>query len=254
MLEIRKFVIVFLILCSLTVQAEIIEKIKVVGNVRISTQSIMFRIQSEEGGELDPDKISKDIMRLWDLKVFSDIKVDVEDGKKGKIVIFAVKERPIVKDYEFLGNHVVGPNALLDKIHEKNVILRRNTQLDYEQIAKIKKAIIDIYKEKGYQYTRVEHAYASVGNNVINLTFTIYEGSKVHVYKINFEGNKVFSDKKLKRKMKKLKEHGWFSWVSATDTYSDKKYDEAIECYNEAIELDPECVIYYSNKAACLIK
>ena len=229
MLEIRKLVIVFLVFCSLTVQAEIIEKIKVVGNVRISTQSIMYRIQSQEGEELDLDKISKDIMRLWNLKVFSDIKVDLEDGKKGKIVIFAVKERPIVKEYEFLGNHVVGPNALLDKLHEKGIVLRRNTQLDYEQIAKIKKAIIDIYKEKGYQYTKVEHAYSSVGNNIINLTFTIYEGSKVHVYKIDFEGNKVFPDKKLKRKMKKLKEHGWFSWISATDIYSEKKYNEAIE-------------------------
>ncbi len=229
MLNFRKLVIVFIVFCSFIVQAEVIEKIKVVGNVRISTQSILFRIQSEEGEEFDPEKISKDIMRLWNLKVFSDIKVDVEEGKKGKIVIFAVKERPIVKDYEFVGNHAVGPNALRDKLKEKGVVLRKNSQLDYEEIAKIKKAIIDIYKEKGYQYTKVEHSYSSVGNNIINLIFTIYEGSKVHVYKIDFEGNKVFSDKKLRKKMKKLKEHGMFSWISASDIYSEKKYNEAIE-------------------------
>ena len=146
MLNFRKLVIVFIVFCSFIVQAEVIEKIKVVGNVRISTQSILFRIQSEEGEEFDPEKISKDIMRLWNLKVFSDIKVDVEDGKKGKIVIFAVKERPIVKDYEFVGNHAVGPNALRDKLKEKGIILRKNSQLDYEEIAKIKKAIIDIDK------------------------------------------------------------------------------------------------------------
>ncbi len=229
MLRFRYIFLVLFVFCSLTVSAEIIEKIKVVGNTRISTQSILFRIKSQEGEEFDPDKISKDIMRLWDLKVFSDIKVDVEEGKKGKIVIFAVKERPIVKDYEFLGNHAVGPNSLIDKLKEKGVVLRKNSQLDYEEIAKIKKAIIDIYKDKGYQFTRVEHSYSSVGNNIVTLTFTIYEGSKVHVYKIEFEGNKVYSDKKLKRKMKKLKEHGIFSWISATDIYSEKKYNEAIE-------------------------
>ena len=229
MLKFRKLIFVLLFFCSLTLFAETIEKIKVVGNVRISTQSILFRIHSQEGEELDLDKISKDIMRLWNLKVFSDIKVDLEDGKNGKIVIFAVKERPIVKDYNFIGNHAVGPNALRDKLKEKGINLRPNTQLDYEEISRIKQAIIDIYKEKGYQYTQVEHSYESVGNNVIDLTFTIKEGSKVHVYKIDFTGNKVFSDRKLRKKMKKLKEHGWFSWISATDTYSEKKYEEAIE-------------------------
>ncbi|RLE21428.1 MAG: hypothetical protein DRJ08_05600, partial [Acidobacteria bacterium] len=230
MLKPLQHILIFLLFVSaVAAHAETIEKINIVGNHRISNGSIQFRIHSKEGSELDLPTIRADVKRLWDLKVFSDIKVDVTDGKTGKIVTYLIKERPIIKDFRFFGNHAFGPNLLQDKLKEKKVVLRKNIQMDYSEISKIKTAIIDVYHEKGYRNIAVEHRLEDLGAGIAYLTFNIKEGSKAHVYGIHFTGNKVFSEKKLRKAMDKIKKHWFFSILSSSDIYSEKKFNEDID-------------------------
>ncbi len=230
MLKPLQHILIFLLFMSaVTANAETIEKINIVGNHRISNGSIEFRIHSKEGGSLELSIIRGDVKRLWDLKVFSDIKVDVTDGKTGKIVTYLVKERPIIKDFRFFGNHAFGPNLLLDKLKEKKVVLRKNVQMDYSEISKIKTAILDVYHEKGYRNVSVGHRLEDLGPGIAYLTFNIKEGSKARVYGIQFTGNKIFSSKKLRKAMKKIKKHGFFSLISSSDIYSEKKFSEDVD-------------------------
>jgi len=225
----QRILIFLLFLSAVTAHTETIEKINIVGNHRISNGAIEFRIHSKEGGDLDLSTIRGDVTRLWNLKVFSDIKVDVTDGKTGKIVTYLLKERPIIKDFRFFGNHAFGPNLLQDKLKEKKVVLRKNIQMDYSEISKIKTAIMDVYHEKGYRNIAVDHRLEDLGAGIAYLTFNIKEGSKAHVYGIKFTGNKIYSDKKLRKAMKKVKEHGFFSLISSSDIYSEKKFSEAVD-------------------------
>jgi len=230
----RLMVFAALVLSCVVVKADTIEKINILGNKRISDEAIFYRIKSEEGQSLDLDKISEDIQRLWDLQVFADIIVDLKDGENGKILTYLFKERPIVKDYNFLGNHVYGPNLLMDKLQEKGIILRKNAQVDYKMISKTKKAIVELYKEKGYQNILVKHKIEIAAGNTSYITYTIVEGSKIHIYAIDFKGNDEFSSKKIRKAMKKLSQHWMFSFISSKDTYSDEKFDEDIENIKQA--------------------
>lgn len=235
MLKTKRLIILFTLLIGCVfAKADTIEKINIVGNKRISDEAVFYRIKSEEGKPLDMDQVSDDLERLWDLQVFADIVVDLKNGKSGKILTYLFKERPIVKDYNFLGNHVYGPNLLKDKLQEKGVILRTNTQISYKEISKTSKAIIDLYKEKGYQNILVKHNVELAAGNTAYITYTIVEGSKIHIYGLNFNGNKALSTKKIKKSMDKLSEHGMFSFVSSKDTYSDEKFDEDIENIKKA--------------------
>jgi outer membrane protein insertion porin family len=235
MLKTKKlFVYLLIFFGCMFLYADNIEKINIIGNKRISDEAVFYRIKSEEGKPLSADTISEDIKRLWDLQVFADIVVDVKDGENGKIVTFLFKERPIIKDYNFLGNHVYGPNLLKDKLQEKGVVLRNNAQVDYEQISKTKKAIIELYKEKGYQNIQVKDDVELAAGNTAYITFHIIEGSKIHIYEIKFSGNKALSDKKIKKAMEKLAEHGMFSFFSSKDTYSDEKFEEDLENIKKA--------------------
>lgn len=225
----QRILIFLLFVSAVTAHTETIEKINIVGNHRISNGSIEFRIHLKEGSELDLRTIRNDVKRLWDLKVFADIKVDITDGKTGKIVTYLVKERPIIKDFRFFGNHAYGPNLLMDKLNEKKVVLRKNVQIDYSEISKIKTTIMEIYHEKGYQNIAVDHRLEILGPGMAYLTFNIKEGSKAHVYSVDFTGNKLFSNKKLRKAMKKIRKHGFFSILSSSDIYSEKKFSEDVD-------------------------
>ena len=48
----------------------------------------------------------------------------------------------------------------------------------------------------------------SVSQTSIAMTFVINEGERVRVMEIQFEGNQIFSDKKLRGQMKLVKEAG----------------------------------------------
>lgn len=227
--SLRQLVILLLAFGSLTIHADTIESIQIVGNQRISTQAIQYRIQSREGEELDFGTISEDVRRLWELGVFSDIKVDVQDGETGKILSYLLRERPIIRDFRFFGNHAFGPNLLRDKLEEKGVLLKTNQQLDYSEISRIQMTILELYRGKGYRNVRVEHTLEVASIDSAYLTFNIYEGGKVHVHEITFEGNEAFSGGKLRRAMNKINEHWFLSWVSGSDLYSEEKWAEDVD-------------------------
>ena len=61
--------------------------------------------------------------------------------------------------------------------------------------------------------------------NEVFLTFRIDKGSKIRISKINIEGNEAIADKKLRGKMKDIKEYRWWRiWKSSR--YLDDKYKE----------------------------
>lgn len=44
------------------------------------------------------------------------------------------------------------------------------------------------------------------------------------------------------------------SKIQGNEHYKKKNFTEALSCYNKAIELDGSEILYYNNKAACLIE
>ena len=85
--------------------------------------------------------------------------------------------------------------------------------------------------EKGYLDSSVVHSITPVtsGTKTVNLTFTISEGPKYKIKKIDFVGNKQVSDGKLRKQMKDIKAMSWLSWITQKGTYKEDKYAEDAE-------------------------
>jgi outer membrane protein insertion porin family len=71
----------------------------------------------------------------------------------------------------------------------------------------------DLYKEKNYHNVNVDYKIFERKDNQADLEFIIEEGDKFKIEKIVFEGNKAFTDKKLKRQMA-TSETSIFSWIT----------------------------------------
>lgn len=142
-----------------------------------------------------------DIMdRLYALELFDDI-VPMADHDKGNGVIltFTMVEKPIVVSISFKGNHQLRNAPLRDVISTKvNDIFTESAAIADER------AIRNCYLEKGYTNIKVSYSTEKTEEGIA-ITYTIREGKNSVITSIEFEGNKIFKDKILKKQLK-LKE------------------------------------------------
>jgi len=183
----------------------VIERIDFTGNRRIRTDTLKARIFSREGDPYNEDTLRRDFQALWNTQFFEDVKLSVEDSPdkpNGKIIIFEVKERPIIRRIRYEGIHSISESDILDRFKEKKVGLTVESQFDPTKIKKAEVVLKDLLGEHGRQFAKVTPEYERIASsNAVILVFKIDEGPKVKVGKIKFTGNHAFSDRKLIRAM-----------------------------------------------------
>ena len=224
---------------SLRAQTEdIIENIEVRGGRRVPADTVKFHILSQKNARLDPNLLRRDFKSVWAQGWFDDLKIEIEDGKTGKIVIFWVKEKPLIRDIKYNGLKSATQTEVLDKYKEKKVGLGIETPFDPTKIQRAIQVLTDLLAEKGRQYAKITYETEDIPPNSRKLTFNIEEGPKVKVSKINFNGNTVFSDKDLRKSMKYIKETGLISTFTGKSTFDRQKLEGSLELgvrakYNE---------------------
>src|SRR5215469_5608826 len=187
-------------------QPSVIERIEFVGNRRIRTDTLKARIFSREGDPYSEDTLRRDFQALWNTQFFEDVKLRVEDSPKhpnGRIIIFEVKERPVIRRIRYDGMHSISESDILDRFKERKVALTVESQFDPTKIKKAEVVIKELLGEHGRQFAKVTPQYERIASsNAVILVFKIDEGPKVKVGKIKFTGNHHFSDRKLIRAMR----------------------------------------------------
>jgi outer membrane protein insertion porin family len=182
-----------------------IERIDFDGNRRIRRDTLQARIFSRPGDPYNEDTLRRDFQALWNTQFFEDVKLEVQDSPdkpNGKIVIFVVKERPVIRRIRYDGIHSVSESDILDRFKEKKVGLTVESQFDPTRIKKAEVVLKELLGEHGRQFATVTPQYEKIASsNAVILVFKINEGPKVKVGKIGFTGNHAFSDRKLIRAM-----------------------------------------------------
>src|SRR5215468_1510504 len=187
-------------------QQSLIDRIEFIGNRRIRTDTLKARIFSREGDPYNDDTLRRDFQALWNTQFFEDVKLRVEDSPKranGKIILFEVKERPVIRRIRYDGNHSVSESDILDRFKERKVGLTVESQFDPTKIKKAEVVLKELLGEHGRQFAKITPQYEKIASsNAVILVFKIEEGPKVKVGKIRFTGNHAFSVRKLIRAIK----------------------------------------------------
>jgi outer membrane protein insertion porin family len=182
-----------------------IERIDFVGNRRIARDTLLARIFSRPGDPFSVVAARRDYLALWNTQFFEDIRLEVEDSpdKPGeKILVFYVKERPIIRRIEYKGNKSITESDILDRYKDQKVGLTVESQVDPTKVKHAEVVLKELLAEHGHQFATVtpvvEHLAAT---NAVKIVFNIDEGPKVKVGTITFTGNHAFSSRKLLRAM-----------------------------------------------------
>lgn len=209
---------------------QVIEDIIVTGNRRIPKETLRARILTRKGDPFDLDALRRDFNALWNTNLLDDIKLTSEEGTKGIIVTFTVRERPLIRKINYEGNKSLTQSEILDRFKERKVGLSVESQFDPTKIKRAEQVLKDYLAERGRQFAKVTHEVKEVPPSSVEVTFVFDEGPKVKVGKIEFDGNTIFSDHKLVRAMKNERPKGippFFYLFHAT--YDKSKMAEDLE-------------------------
>jgi len=186
--------------------APVIDRIEFDGNRRIRSETLQGRIFTRAGDPYNPEGLRRDFHALWNSQYFEDIRLEVQDSpsrSNARIVIFHVVERPIIRRIEYHGQKSISESDILERFKDRKVGLSVESQFDPTKVKKAALVIQDLEAEKGHQFAIVKPTYEKIpATNAVKLIFTVDEGPKVKVGAITFQGNTVFSSRRLLRAMR----------------------------------------------------
>jgi len=241
-------------------QQELIQEIRIFGNRRIPADTIRSKIFSHAGDVYDQAALERDFNSLWNAGYFEDIRFEREQGPKGWIINIYVKEKPTIREINYLGLSSVSQSDVLDRFKERKVGLSIENQYDPTKIKKAEVTIKEMLAEHGRQFATVRTEIRQIPPAAVAVTFVVKEGPKVKVGKIKFVGNKHVKSRYLQSAMKNLKpfgiphsiilEHLWSRTYDATKLQEDaERVRDALQQkgYFKALVQDPKTNIHDSH-------
>ena len=199
----RKFIYLFFItfFCFSVSYAEKVTKINVDGNKRISDATIILFSDVLIDQDLTEDDLNEILINLYDTNFFNDVSLLFEKN----ILSIKVSENPIIQSINIVG---VKSKKYLDPLYEIITMKEKSSYVkDFvnSDLSKIRNSL----KFAGFYFSKVEIDIKENTNNTIDLIYNIDLGEKALINNIDFTGNKIFKDKKLRNVIVSEEEKFW---------------------------------------------
>ena len=177
---------------SILANAEIVEKIEISGNDRVSESTIKVygEIDLKKKNNLDQNDLNLIIKKLYETDFFEDIQAVIENN----ILKLKLVEYKIINDLIIEGEKA-------KKIREfitDNIYSRPNSSFIKSKINNDTNIIKEIYSSLGFNFTEVDANTVTIDNRRVNLIFSIEKGDRTKISKINFIGDKKIKDRRLR--------------------------------------------------------
>ena len=214
-------------------QNDVISEINVTGNRRIPADTVKARIFTKPGDIYDAAALERDFNSLWNTGYFEDIKFLREQTPKGWRIIVQVKEKPTIREINYVGLSSVSNSDVLDRFKQEKVGLTVESQYDPTRIKKAENSVKNLLSEHGRQFATIRTEVRQIPPAAVGITFVVKEGPKVKVGKIIFQGNHNIKSRVLRSAMKNLKPvgvpHSIFLENLFARTYDATKLEEDTE-------------------------
>jgi outer membrane protein insertion porin family len=198
----------------------LVESVDIVGNRRLRKDDILYYVQTRAGDPFNAEQVQRDLQTILQLGFFDKTKTRVltEDGARGGVnVIFEVTELPIIRDLQFEGLKSVPESDVLKAFRERRVGVSKESIYDPVKARNAIRVLKELLAERGHPNATIEERRDDVSATSTAVTFVVDEGDRVRVVEIQFEGNQIFSDGKLRSQMKYVKEAGLISRFKGQD-------------------------------------
>ncbi|MCB9091270.1 MAG: outer membrane protein assembly factor BamA [Halobacteriovoraceae bacterium] len=200
-----------------------IDKIEIKGLRKIEPQAVLEKISAAPGKWVTTYSLRSDLKKIHQMKYFEELEADHEVRGGKNILIFKIKEKPIVKKIFVEGNDEIDDDEIKEQISTKefNIVDINSLKQDINTISKM-------YEDKGYFLADINYNLQKDSNEAVAITFNIEEHDKVKVKKITFLGNKEIPDDELKNFML-TREDSTMSGMSEAGSFKEFNFQADIE-------------------------
>ncbi|MGI9088654.1 MAG: outer membrane protein assembly factor BamA [Chthoniobacterales bacterium] len=168
------------------------------GPETISKERILAQLRTKVGEVYSDAIVEQDIRTLYDTKQIQNVRIFAQPQGDGVKVIVAVQTRGIVTEIE-----IDGASRIPAKTLRKKIDLKVNAPLNEDALGKGRQDIVDAYHAKGFSDIDVQYkVYTTEPRGTSRVVYTINEGEKGVISRIQFQGNRVFTDRVLRKQMK----------------------------------------------------
>ena len=183
----------------------IIDTITVKGLKTFSNQTVVSYSGLRKGQKVSipGDEISAVISKLWGLQLFSDINFYITKVEGDNVSLeIEIDELPTLTIVKINGIKKGKIETIIDETE-----LTKGKKLSESFLTNTRNYIINKYKKEGFLNTKVALNIIpdTTEKNGRKMVVNVDRGKRIKIKEINFNGNEVFSNKKLKSKLKKTK-------------------------------------------------
>lgn len=183
--------------------------VEISGNQRISESAILRRAGISRGVPVSGGQLNDAFQNLQNSGLFESVAIE----PRGGTLVISVTEFPTVNRIRFEGNKRIKDDRLgtLISTVERRVFNPAQAEADAALIS-------EAYANEGRIAARVNPRIIRRNQNRVDLVFEIFEGDNVEVERLSFVGNRVYSDRRLRRVLG-TKQAGLFRRFVRRDTF-----------------------------------
>ncbi len=195
-------------------QAEgVVREVEVRGNQRIEADTVRSYMLLQPGDAFDADRLDRSLKSLFATGLFRDVRIARDGGR----VVVEVAENPIVNRVAFEGNRKISDDVLRGEVQIRGraVFTPQAAQADRQRI-------LELYARRGRFGAVVEPKIIELDQNRVDVVYEIQENEAALVARINFVGNRAYSDSRLKEVVA-TKEQAWYRIFSSSDQFDPER-------------------------------
>ena len=198
--------------------------VEVDGNVLATDDMIRYTAGLKAGRIIKSGDFARSVKRLWNLGMFKNVQILLDDEtSKGISITILVEENPVLGAIRYEGNKKIKNSKI-----EEEIKLITGQRIKPHLIKETTQKIMDLYSDEGFLLAEINgEIVETIGDNLKNkraknitkdMVFYIKENRKVKISKIIFDGNQSFSSRQLRKVLKETKQQRWYLfWRSYFD-------------------------------------
>ena len=207
------YTLLLTLLLIVSTKAEIVTKVVVNKNDRISLNTIITYGNIKIGSDYSSGDLNNILKNLYKTNFFADVSLEINNN----ILIINVVENKLIQKINITG---VKSDKFKDAILKSLSITNKSpfimSQVEKELI-KIKSSL----SREGYYFSDVTTDIQENSNNTVNLNFNVNLGNKVKISKIEFTGDKVVKNRTL-RNLITIEESRFWKFISKKKYLNEK--------------------------------
>lgn len=196
-----------------TAQSYRFNSVSIDGNKRIESATILSYAGIARGKPVSAGQLNDAYQRILGSGLFETVSLE----PRGRRLVIKVKEYPTINRIRFEGNKRLKDKDLAGFIKSRPRLVFKPSVAERDAAT-----LAEAYSQNGRLSARISPKVIRRSDNRVDLVFEIFEGGNVEISRIGFVGNRVYSDRRLRRVLQS-KQAGLFRALVSKDTFAEDR-------------------------------